>query len=333
MTGLIIAFISFMLSKDWWLLAWGGAFIWLGITGVRNIIQSVVGGGGLRRSDLLKWNDFISWQRVADSLLYTGISVPLLDYGVKTLLMKNTFDVTANNNPFLLYTTMALVNGCYISSHNAFRGLPRTAIAGNFFRTVLSIPVAILFNSILFGVLGACNVPGIAGILQQWAAIISKIASDCVAGIIEGYADRLKNIKLRLCDYRVKFDQLFSAYSRLEMIFPEKAALDILKSPKNLMKAIADEEHQLKQILIVNALDLLYFRMHQPQARNALRMIVRNFSPEERVVMVQSQNVLERKKEISQMFIDGLLGKNFTRALAFYLDYYNKYLHEINKMI
>jgi hypothetical protein len=333
MTGLIIAFISFMLSKDWWLLAWGGAFIWLGITGVRNIIQSVVGGGGLRRSDLLKWNDFISWQRVADSLLYTGISVPLLDYGVKTLLMKNTFDVTANNNPFLLYTTMALVNGCYISSHNAFRALPRTAIAGNFFRTVLSIPVAILFNSILFGVLGACNVPGIAGILQQWAAIISKIASDCVAGIIEGYADRLKNIKLRLCDYRVKFDQLFSAYSRLEMIFPEKAALDILKSPKNLMKAIADEEHQLKQILIVNALDLLYFRMHQPQARNALRMIVRNFSPEERVVMVQSQNVLERKKEISQMFIDGLLGKNFTRALAFYLDYYNKYLHEINKMI
>ncbi|HQP39565.1 MAG TPA: hypothetical protein PLI95_30485, partial [Polyangiaceae bacterium] len=38
--GLIPAVLTFALTKDWWLLAWFGAFIWFGITGLRNILQS-----------------------------------------------------------------------------------------------------------------------------------------------------------------------------------------------------------------------------------------------------------------------------------------------------
>ena len=83
--GFIPAFLTFALTKDWWLLAYGGAFIWFGITGLRNILQSVLGGGGIRRSPLLRWNDYVSWGRLADSLLFTGFSVPLLDYIVKTV--------------------------------------------------------------------------------------------------------------------------------------------------------------------------------------------------------------------------------------------------------
>lgn len=54
---------------------------------------------------------------------------------------------------------MALVNGIYLSSHNAFRGLPKGAVFGNFFRSVLSIPIAILLNSMIGGILamGCCG--------------------------------------------------------------------------------------------------------------------------------------------------------------------------------
>jgi hypothetical protein len=48
--GFIPAFLTFALTKDWWLLAYFGAFIWFGITGLRNIVQSVLGGGGFKRS-------------------------------------------------------------------------------------------------------------------------------------------------------------------------------------------------------------------------------------------------------------------------------------------
>ncbi len=125
--GFIPAFFTFALTKDWWFLAYCGAFIWFGITGLRNILQSVLGGGGIRRSPLLRWNDYVSWGRLADSLLFTGFSVPLLDYIVKTVFLDRMFGVTTATNPTLLYTVMALANGLYLSSHNAFRGLPRGA--------------------------------------------------------------------------------------------------------------------------------------------------------------------------------------------------------------
>ena len=64
--GFIPAFLTFALTKEWWFLAYCGAFIWFGITGLRNILQSVLGGGGFRRSPLLRWNDYVSWGRLTD---------------------------------------------------------------------------------------------------------------------------------------------------------------------------------------------------------------------------------------------------------------------------
>ncbi len=158
--GFIPAFLTFALTKDWWFLAYCGAFIWFGITGLRNILQSVLGGGGIRRSPLLRWNDYVSWGRLTDSLLFTGFSVPLLDYIVKTVILDRMFGITTATNPSLLYTVMALANGLYLSSHNAFRGLPKGAIFGNFFRSILSIPLAIAFNAAIGGILSEAGVAG-----------------------------------------------------------------------------------------------------------------------------------------------------------------------------
>ena len=144
--GFIPAFATFALTKDWWLLAYFGAFIWFGITGLRNILQSVLGGGGIRRSPLLRWNDYVKWERLADSLLFTGFSVPLLDYVAKTVILQEGFGITTASNPVALYSFMALTNGLYLCSHNIFRGLPKGAVYGNLFRSILSIPVRALFQ-------------------------------------------------------------------------------------------------------------------------------------------------------------------------------------------
>ncbi|MBW2557280.1 MAG: hypothetical protein JRD69_00310 [Deltaproteobacteria bacterium] len=331
--GFVPAFLTFYLTKDWWLLSWFGAFIWFGITGARNILQSVIGGGGIRRSPLLKWNDYVSWDRLTDSLLFTGFSVPLLDYLVKTLLLDRAFGITASTSPVLLYTVIALANGLYISTHNAFRGLSKGAVFGNFFRTVLSIPIAVLFSMVAGDILYASGVVDVNAVLQRWATVISKGASDCVAGFIEGFADRYQNVRTRMLDYRSKLAQMFDIYTRMELLFPESDVCEMLESPKSFIRAIKIEARDLEKIVIINALDLLYFWMYQPRAESALHAIMRGMSPEERQIFVRVQSVLERDREVSQLFVDGIVGKNFSKALSFYLDRSGPYLTAIKKMM
>jgi hypothetical protein len=330
--GFIPAFLTFFLTKEWWVLAYLGAVIWFGITGSRNIIQSVLGGGGLRRSPLLPWNSLVSWSRISDSLLYTGFSVPLLDYLVKTLLLDRTFGVTTATNPVLLYAVMGLANGIYISSHNALRGLPRGATVGNFFRSILAIPVAILLNGLVGVVLGMTGVVDITGVLQKWAAIISKFASDCVAAFIEGIADRQMNVTAMVTAYKTKVSQLFSVFSRLDLLFPEEDVLEMLQTPKIMMKTLSSEANDLEKLIIVNALDLMYFWLYQPRSRKALAVILQDMSQEEWLIFYRSQLILKRHREVSQFFVDGLVGKNFSKALSFYLDQSDQYLADMKKL-
>ncbi|MCE5262358.1 MAG: hypothetical protein LLG97_02355, partial [Deltaproteobacteria bacterium] len=276
--------------------------------------------------------DYVSWGRLADSLLFTGFSVPLLDYIVKTVLMDRVLGITTATNPTLLYAAMALTNGLYLSSHNAFRGLPKGAILGNFFRSVLSIPLAILFNAVIYGILFEASVPGINDVLQKWAAVISKGASDCVAGVIEGLADRYENIHERIRDYTAKLCQLFDIYAHLELLFPETDVLSMLESPKKFIQTINAESQDLERIIIINALDLLYFWMYLPRSRSVLKDRVRTMSDEEQQIFIRSQFILQREREISQLFIDGIIGTNFSKGLAFYLDRYKEYLDTLKQM-
>ena len=330
--GFIPAFLTFALTKDWWLLAYCGAFIWFGITGFRNILQSVLGGGGFRRSPLLRWNSYVSWERITDSLFFTGFSVPLLDYLVKSLVLDRMLGITTTTSPILLYSIMALANGIYITSHNIFRGLPKSAAFGNFFRSVLSIPLALAFNALTGGLLTLWGAEDINGILQRWAAVISKAASDCVAGVIEGLADRGANLRMRFFDYRDKIRQLFESFASLEVFGPEVDMLEVLESPKQFMCLVSTQGKDVEKQLCVHALDFMYFWMCQPRSRSMLKYLMRTMSREERRIFVRSQGILLRQREISQLFIDGLVGKNFSRALAFYLDRSKEYLDALNTL-
>ncbi|MBU3932143.1 MAG: hypothetical protein KKF01_06850, partial [Proteobacteria bacterium] len=223
-------------------------------------------------------------------------------------------------------------NGLYLSSHNAFRGLSKGTIFGNFFRSVLSIPLAIALNAAIGGILAGVGVAGVNDVLQKWAAVISKAASDCIAGIIEGLADRYENIRVRTIDYTAKLDQLFDAYARLELLFPETDVLEMLESPKKFMQTLSAEAQDLERIILINALDLLYFWMYQPRARSVLQARILSMSEEERQIFLRSQYILQREREISQLFLDGIIGKNFSRGLAFYLDRYREYLESLMQM-
>jgi hypothetical protein len=329
--GFAPAFLCFFLTKDWWFLAYFGAVIWFGITGFRVILQSVLGGGGINRSSLIKWNNYVSWERFTDALLFTGFSVPLLDYLVKTLILDKGFGINTSTNPVMLYMIMGIANGIYLSCHNTFRGLPRGMITGNFFRSILSIPVAILFNSIVGLILAFFNFPAVDTILQKWAAIISKAASDTVAGCIEGTVDRFSNFALRKRDITKKISDLFETYTKLALLFPEKEELTILEKPEKLFESKNSEVRDLTVMIIISALDLFYFWMYLPRARIVMLDMVARLSAEEKIIFVQSQKILKQEQHISRLFVDGILGRNFPGPLSFYLSTYNNYLNAIVK--
>jgi hypothetical protein len=229
---------------------------------------------------------------------------------------------------------MALVNGVYLSSHNLLRGLPRGAVFGNFFRSILSIPVAILFNTLVGGTLALMGISDINTILQKWAAVISKAASDCMAGMIEGIADRIENIRLRQIDYDKKLSQIRDAYIRLEILYPETDVENFFKAHDQFGETHNNKDVEgIDQIMILNALDLLYFWMYQPRARDVFRKLIKTMSEEERRVLIRCHHLLTYQRKISLMFVDGIIGKQFSRGLSFYLSRSESYLREVERMV
>ena len=152
-----------------------------------------------------------------------------------------------------------------------------------------------------------------------------------VAGVIEGTADRFNNIKIRSREYRKKLSALLGIYAQLELLFPEARTLEILEKPAQYQARINAEARDLERIIMIHALDLLYFWLYQPRARSAFKQLLGTLNEEERHILITSQTTLLRKREISQMFIDGVLGQDFARALSFYLSCYPDYLKTLQQ--
>jgi hypothetical protein len=264
--------------------------------------------------------------------MYTGFSVPLLELGVRSLLLEHTLGFTVAEHPLLVYAVIAGVNGLYICSHNLYRGLPKQAAIGNIFRSVLAIPVAMLYNVLIYEFLALAGVANPYLLLQPAAAVITKMASDTVAALIEGFADRQTNMRMRHWDYETKLARVFDTYSRLELLFPERDMLAMLHKPAELLKMLSDEASGMEVTLIINALDLMHCWLYLPRAQDALRRLTRQMSQEERVILFRSQLVLVCEHEVSQLFVDGLVGRNFGRALSFYLDRHNEYLRAMARL-
>lgn len=332
--GFTAATLTFQYTQSWWVLAWFGALIWFAVTGLRNIVQAVLGGGGIRRSPFLRsWNNFVSWSRLCDSLMYTGFSVPLLELVTKVFILQNTLQISPTNSPWLFFAVMSGVNGLYLFSHNMFRGIPTSAAVANIFRSIFAIPIAIFYTNIFEYLLIQGGAPQPDLIVLQVSTILSKFASDTVAGVIEGMADRNVNIRVRYWDYRNKTAHLFDNFSQLELLMPEEdSVLETLVHPKEYSVKNNDPVWLLEKSIIIDALDCMYFWMYQPRSRPALKVMVNRMTREERHIFCRAQYILTREKEVSQLMVDGVLGAGFARPLSFYLGHVRAYLEEMRKI-
>ncbi len=334
LAGFIPAALAFQYTQSWWFLAWFGPIIWFAITGVRNIIQAVVAGRGLNPSSLLRWNDYVSWSRLSDSLLYTGFSVPILELGVRTLLLQDALGINVTTHTVLVYTVMSIVNGLYISWHNLVRGLPKEAVIGNLFRSALSIPMAILLNGIaLYSLQHILKIADPHAILTMSSAIISKLSSDIVAALIEGYADHKNNVRIRSWDYKTKLQQMFQVYVNIELLYPEEDIYMLIAKPKAILKRLEDTQPSLYKAYIITALDFMYLWFYRPRAQEVCKRFLRNLSKEERLIFMRMQLVLTNEHKISKALVSGLVGKNFGSALSFYLDKHKSYLKQVKKIV
>lgn len=332
--GFTAAMLTFQYTQSWWVLAWFGAVIWFAVTGLRNILQAVLGGGGFRRSPFLRrWNNFVSWSRLCDSLMYTGLSVPLLELVTKVYILQDALHISPTGSPWLFFAIMSGVNGLYLFSHNIFRGIPTGAAVGNIFRSIFAIPLAIAYTYFFEWLLLLGGAENYDLIVLQVSTIISKFASDTVAGVIEGLADRAVNIRVRYGDYRSKLAHLYNIFSELELIMPEEdSVLDTLAQPKEYTAKNDDPVWLLEKDIIIDALDFMYFWMYQPRSRPALKQIVARMTREERHIFCRAQYILTREKEVSQLIVDGILGASFARPLAFYLGHVRAYLEEMRRI-
>jgi hypothetical protein len=57
--------------------------------------------------------------------------------------------------------------------------------------------------------------------------------------------------------------------------------------------------------------------------------LLEQLAEDERQILASPQFTLERHRQISQLFIDGILGDNFQCPLSFYLSRYKEYLESI----
>lgn len=154
------------------------ALLWFVITGSRNMFVDVISGNGFRPKE---WHSSdINWTNFANSLFWTGFSVPILGF------VKSSFDVVWTGPhegvqfELIKFFFINISNGIYLASHNYLRGFDKVTIRGNFFRSILAWPLSVTFSPIG----NALFVPSI---------VQAKFWSDFVASIIEG-TGKYKNI-------------------------------------------------------------------------------------------------------------------------------------------
>ena len=142
-------------------------------------------------------------------------------------------------------------------------------------------------------------------------------------------ADRRNNYRLRTSDFRMSAKALFSCFERMELAFPKNDILSLMSRPADFIRVISERSKSMEIECIVISLDLMYIWYYQPCAQHAFLTELKRMSAEERLVFVRFQKSLTEYKEVSRLFLSGMLGSNFSKALAFYLDNYKAYLSAI----
>lgn len=206
---LILAVIGFI--PGYYCLGLEYAILWFIITGFRNVIVDLIAASGLVPK---AWQfKSVDLENMCESLFFSGISVPILagaKMGFDALWLNFGF-AEGFWFTFFKFWAIAFANGLYLVAHNTLRGFDKAAIRGNFFRSVLSWPLATLGSYLLTPL-------GVPDVVQ------SKIWSEVVAGFIEGTVKNIKQKRLAQKAVLEVYKQLTSANA----LYVKTARLDIL---------------------------------------------------------------------------------------------------------
>jgi hypothetical protein len=166
---------------------------------LRNVLVDLIAASGTDWSGWTRKN--INFDNAYQSVFWTGFSVPVLG------LVKQNFDLLwpgVQSGMFFeasKFFCICIANGIYISTHNRLRNFDKSVIRGNFFRSVLSWPIATAFAPI-------GNLLAIPSIVQ------AKFWSDVVAGFIEGGNKFSNRFTLRKRDLTEILPKLHSVWAR-----------------------------------------------------------------------------------------------------------------------
>lgn len=188
------------------------ALFWFGITAFRNIVVDQISTAGIDPR-IWRWRN-LDKDNIANCLFFTGFSVPLLSMaklGFDTLWAASGWS-QGFLFTFIKFWVIAFTNGTYLATHNTLRGFDKAAIRGNFFRTVLSWPLATMGSYLLTPL----HVPDV---------VQSKIWSEVVGGLIEGSVKLIKQVKLaqkallEIYHQLLGPDALTSTLARIDILF------------------------------------------------------------------------------------------------------------------
>ena len=295
----------------------------------RSILQSVLGAGGIHRSSLLRWNNYVSWSDACITLMYSGPAAVLLELVLRAGVLERGFGISSATHPAAVFSVLTIAYGICKAFAHALRGFPLKNVLIDLALTPLSIPVVLLCHYAAVLTLGGA---GLEGAIPMIAALVTKIGCDAVIGFGNGLADKERNLQHRMADYHVLMHDMLAIYSRLTSLFPESDAKKIIPSPEKLHCLLAERAPSLWEEIVVNALDMMHLWFYQPRAGDAVMRSLKSFSADERLVFLNMQQALTLEKQISQMFVDGLVGRNFARALSFYLGNNKEYLGKMEKL-
>ena len=152
-----------------------------------------------------------------------------------------------------------------------------------------------------------------------------------MAAVIEGFADRNHYLRMRQSDYDSKFAQIFKSLATQELLFPHRNLAKMLQHPQEYWKKLYKNDPVAAKQALEHMLDMMYMWYFKPRARQVFWQKINSIPPEEKQGILALHSLLRLEREITTQLLQGLLGKDFSRVLTFYLQKNREYLHELKE--
>ena len=171
-----------------------------------------------------------------------------------------------------------------------------------------------------------------ADVLIYSSAIITKLASDTIALMIEATADRRNFYRLRRLDYAAKFKAIFACYVKLETLFPERNMLEVFAAPGEFRRITQQVGAVQREELFAHLLDLMYFWFYKSTSHQVFKSLIAKMSPQERQVLnAIHEGFFKSNPEEAEEIIRKFLGSHSTKCLEFYRANFKPYFKSMQK--